>query len=123
MATSAEILSLLAYVSASWPHIPTAAETAQVWVHQFERYPIEHLSEAVYRAVETSETWPSVRRVHELAEARWTNARQSEADRRLRLPEPKADPNDPRVRELINGLREQLRMDRPKPEEPEEPTE
>lgn len=120
MATSAEILKLVKYTAAAWPHVPTAPETAEVWVDQLQSYPAEILLESVRKAVAISENWPSVRLVRELAESAWTAQRQAAADRRLRLPEPKADPNDPDVKAARDAMAKLFRrFDVPPPEVPE----
>ncbi len=92
-----EFLALLWDLIAAFPNAQIGAETIRVYSRKLSDIPTEHLAEAMDQLAGTARFFPTIAEIREVAEAAWTRTNELQRASTLRLEEPRADPNDPRV--------------------------
>lgn len=105
MATRTETLAVLGLLCAAYPNFELQDPTLELWVQEFREMPARHLESAARAHLRTSRYFPSIGEILPDAEAAWARETEDRQSRVLRLEPPRADPDDPAVREA----REQLR--------------
>lgn len=105
MATRPEIEMVLGMLCAAYPNFELQDPTLELWVLEFREVPARHLELAARAHLRTSRYFPSIGEILPDAEAAWAREVEDRQSRVLRLEPPRADPNDPAVREARERLR------------------